>query len=773
MSLALRDTCEQDDGMQGYGWTTYDTRVGGSQTMHDTALNIDLTTDFFKSKGGSSWTGRVTGTPRPDAPRDITTTVVLHAAIEKAELDDTRILTCAHQSQGLRDRDDAEAGCRGEVPGLGAFEFYVMTDAENNPAHNTAVNSVQVPEGKIWQAKSVFMSQVNAGNDKSITVDDKPGAGNMQFIQMTFKGAFTLTFTYRGLEATPLDADGLEAGITDLESSFPKTVDKVFPRTRPFSEGRYNEFSRALVSNLLGGQGFFHGDSKVDYTRAPEYEETDVKFWEKAAAAMGRAEITTTPPTSLLSFTPSRPFFPRGFLWDEGFHLLPVIEWDLDLAVSVLKSWLSQMDEDGWIAREQILGPEARSRVPSQFQVQYPHYANPPALFMVIPKLLSKITGASAYAGHSSAYISSPDQASALIKEIYPLLVRNYNFFRRTQAGNFSTDYPRPEGAVPGEGYRWRGRTPLHTLTSGLDDYPRANPPHPAELHVDALAWVGASAEALRQAAEYLGEDADAATYKGHVSDVKKNLDVLHWDPEEQTYCDATVEGGAYKRVCHQGYVSLFPLFLGLLDSDHPNLPAVLDLLSDPNKLWSPYGLRSLSAAHPDYGTGEDYWRGAVWMQLNVLAVMRLRDLGERDRPGGQGSMSVSARAMSLAAELREHVVDTVYKGWVDTGFVWEQYDDSKGMGRHSRAFTGWTACVILLMGLTFPGGSGERRENVGSSLSAMPVVLVVVLAVLVVAFRRQITTVAAHVMNHWLTWRKSRVRRGQSYEQVIDLDTY
>jgi mannosyl-oligosaccharide glucosidase len=70
---------------------------------------------------------------------------------------------------------------------------------------------------------------------------------------------------------------------------------------------------------------------------------------------MARAPITTTGNTSLLSHVPSRPFFPRGFLWDEGFHLLPVIEWDLDLAVSVLKSWLNQMNDDGWIERKYLL----------------------------------------------------------------------------------------------------------------------------------------------------------------------------------------------------------------------------------------------------------------------------------------------------------------------------------------------------------------------------------------------------------------------------------
>ncbi len=243
----------------------------------------------------------------------------------------------------------------------------------------------------------------------------------------------------------------------------------------------------------------------MDYTNATEYLETDLNFWERAEDAMKRATITNTQPMSLLSHTPSRPVFPRGFLWDEGFHLLPVIEWDLDLAVSVLRSWLNLVDDDGWIAREQILGPEARSRVPGEFQVQYPHFANPPTLSLLFPILTAKLYAADAYAGHPSRYLSSSNEASTMLRELYPLLSRHYQWFRRTQAGNFTDAYSRPEDAIPGEGFRWRGRTPMHTFTSGLDDYPRANPPHPGELHVDALAWVGASAQALQQVASYLG----------------------------------------------------------------------------------------------------------------------------------------------------------------------------------------------------------------------------------------------------------------------------
>lgn len=58
--------------------------------------------------------------------------------------------------------------------------------------------------------------------------------------------------------------------------------------------------------------------------------------------------------------------------------------------LEIVKSWFSLVDEDGWIAREQILGDEARSKVPAEFQVQYPHHANPPTLFIAITEFILK-----------------------------------------------------------------------------------------------------------------------------------------------------------------------------------------------------------------------------------------------------------------------------------------------------------------------------------------------------------------------------------------------
>jgi glycogen debranching enzyme len=78
------------------------------------------------------------------------------------------------------------------------------------------------------------------------------------------------------------------------------------------------------------------------------------------------------------------------------------------------------------------------------------------------------------------------------------------------------------------------------------------------------------------------------------------------------------------------GYLSLFPFLLELLPPDSPHLGAILDVLRDPEQLWSQYGLRSLSKSHPDFGQGENYWRGPIWVQMNYLALRALHNVSVR-----------------------------------------------------------------------------------------------------------------------------------------------
>lgn len=134
----------------------------------------------------------------------------------------------------------------------------------------------------------------------------------------------------------------------------------------------------------------------------------------------------------------------------------------------------------------------------------------------------------------------------------------------------------------------------------------------------------------MKSIAGYLGEEyaADVQQYDSVLQDILGNIDALHWSENDQAYCDLLLKGNDVDYVCHKGYLSLFPMILGLLPADSPKLVAILDMMRDEKELWTPYGLRSLSASDAKFNTGENYWRGPIWMNVNYLALQSLYNVG-------------------------------------------------------------------------------------------------------------------------------------------------
>lgn len=729
----FRHTCEQHE-LDGYGWDEYDVRSGGRQTIHDPANRIDITTEFIKFPGGEhggSWGARIKGTLREDSDPKQRTTVIWYNTLEGIGMLDA----------GISDEEETgilgDVVMKGETPDLGTFEVRITKGKGDHPEtghpselekplDRTLVHSGSVPEEALWQAKPLLFAHMKGQIDQLIakydeknppppaqvyTIQHLPGTGNMHVVQKVFEGPFEFDVIFSsGSAPTKITSEDLTEQIGSVTSGFSTRFAEIFKPQTPFVKERYEEFSKSLFSNLIGGIGYFYGDSRVDRSYDPAYEEDNEGFWEDAAEARSRNQATMEGPSELFTSIPSRPFFPRGFLWDEGFHLLPVIDWDADLTLDIIKSWFNLMDEDGWIGREQILGAEARSKVPEEFQVQYPHYANPPTLFMVITSFLDKLdaiktdtTNAKLIAEKSySMQLANREAALQYLRTLYPLLKRQYFWFRKTQAGDIKS-YDR-EAFSSKEGYRWRGRTPQHILTSGLDDYPRPQPPHPGELHVDLISWMGMMTRALKRIAVYLDETDDAAEFAKYDEAITRNIDDLHWSDKEKTYCDASIDDyEEHMLVCHKGYISLFPFLTGLVDKDSKRLGAVLDLIEDEEELWSPYGLRSLSKSDEFYHTAEDYWRGPVWMPINYLAVSQLLNIAQAPGPN-------QSRAKKIYTELRKNLVNTVYESWKETGFAWEQYNPETGKGQRTQHFTGWTSLVVKIMAM--PDLSGERVRD-------------------------------------------------------------
>jgi mannosyl-oligosaccharide glucosidase len=76
------------------------------------------------------------------------------------------------------------------------------------------------------------------------------------------------------------------------------------------------QFSKEALSNLLGGIGYYYGPVQI---RIP-----------------GTANKYYDDPAGLFTGSPSRSRFPRGVLWDEGFHLLLTCQWSRFLCMDIL-----------------------------------------------------------------------------------------------------------------------------------------------------------------------------------------------------------------------------------------------------------------------------------------------------------------------------------------------------------------------------------------------------------------------------------------------------
>lgn len=296
----------------------------------------------------------------------------------------------------------------------------------------------------------------------------------------------------------------------------------------------------------------------------------------------------------------------------------------------------------------------------------------------------------------SNLHLTNPALAKTYLESIYSHFKRQYNWFKRTQWGQ--TSYP-GRSAEAKFGFRWRGRTDMHTLTSGLDDYPRASPPHAGELHVDLISWVAFYAKTLKGVAAELNLTTDVESFERDYKDMVHSLEglflltkELHWDEHEQVYCDLTVDDdGNSKAIVHKGYISIFPFILLHMDPLSSRLDAILDLIRDEKHLWTPYGLSSLSKSDPLRGKGENYWRGPVWVNINYLALAALKYYSELEGP-------YKAKAGQIYSELRENLVENVFNVYQRTGFMWEQYSPNNGEGRRSHPFSGWTSLVTLIM---------------------------------------------------------------------------
>ncbi|KAG8365914.1 hypothetical protein BUALT_Bualt17G0021500 [Buddleja alternifolia] len=698
---SMRHVCENSDDLKTYGWTHHNGRDYGRQVLAD--QEFTLTTSFLKSREkesgyGGDWAVRIEAQseiPNEDMERSV------HMFFYVADEGGTA-LGLGRGNSDIPDDHILAFGSRNDVgswqlhlESKDDFEFH-YAGFKTRHIHNLS-DLVQANLG--IQARTIGRLQL------SDTSDDAPNILVFQISAMIpFKADIAFVSKSSGSSSRTekrvrsLVGDPLSSRLEQKQKQFDVKFQICFNMSDELDSEAVT-VGKAALGNLLGGIGYSYGQSKISLPPSSNLEPRDnyISYW----------------PAELYTAVPSRPFFPRGFLWDEGFHQLLIWRWDVRISLDIIGHWLDLMNADGWIPREQILGAEALSKVPSEFVVQHPTNGNPPTLFLVLRELVYGVK-------RNKFTDSERNDITIFLRQAFVRLDAWFKWFNTTQSGKDANTY------------YWHGRdnTITHelnpkTLSSGLDDYPRASHPSEDERHLDLRCWMHLAADCMSSISEFLEDNHSGKEY-GSTAKLLSDFELLnqmHFDYATGAYFDygnhtekvrlswRVVGGGSYpnrelvrevlekpvlRLVPHVGYVSLFPFMGRLIPPESWILEKQLDLISNTSSLWTKFGLRSLAKTSSIYmqrNTEHDapYWRGPIWMNMNYMILSALNYYSEVDGPNRD-------RAKIIYNDLRNNLIGNVARNYKQSGYLWEQYDQRTGKGKGTRLFTGWTSLIVLIM---------------------------------------------------------------------------
>lgn len=690
----LRHWCEQNDKLDKYAWMEHDGKTFGIQEIVDNSAI--LTTTFIKTSGGKhggDWTTRIAVTSKNQIQNGEEISLLFYTAMEenvkgwiKVNLSDEKQLTSIEgNTQNLGSFTINLNMIQGTVE---EHSFLVTVVSGLNVLKETVLQNLRLASLKGSSKKYIVL----AGEQIPLSADGKKKDANFIATQVTGRIPFEIEISYESgsfiNRVDKLTGQNYDRALEMHRQLFDEKFEKVFKlRSKGFTEEEI-KFAKMALSNMMGSIGYFYGSSQVQsqYTKGP------VPYW--------KAPLYTS--------VPSRSFFPRGFLWDEGFHGLLISIWDLEIELDIINHWFDLMNIEGWIPREMILGQEALAKVPEEFVTQINTNANPPTFFLTLHFILK----------HKQEEVLK--KHFQFLYNLYPRLQAWFNWFNTTQAGDISSTY------------RWRGRDGTtnkelnpKTLTSGFDDYPRASHPNIDERHVDLRCWIAFAANIMYQISEILNHPSNKYQETYHYLSDNDLLNKLHLSPHTQTYADfglhtdkvflrkssspsrSHIQPSETIRIVMEdptlryvdssfGYVSLFPFILQIINPRSPQLGKILQDLINPDLLWTKYGLRSLAKISPfymKYNTEHDapYWRGAIWMNLNYLTVRAAYYYSNIEGP-------YKNEAKKIYQNLRKNLIQNVIKQYKKSGYIWENYGDIHGEGKNSHPFTGWTSLIVLLM---------------------------------------------------------------------------
>jgi mannosyl-oligosaccharide glucosidase len=302
---------------------------------------VRLTTSFVKRPGGrhgGDWTGRVEAA---GGPRGAEVSLLYYAALEEGadgvlepELGPGGVL------EGVRGQSQALADWRlWWRPGDGVTSrFHVATSTPGLQAvTDTVMRSFRLFDGR------------TVGLEAGLEGRGRPH--NLVVLQVTATLPFAIDIVFESGSNSGRSESLVGRRYTEALQDWTDRFHLRFEQTFHLAGKGFNasavQFAQAALSNMVGGIGYFHGSSVVK----SRYNTLPVPYWEAPlyTAVPSRSSNPICDKSDFL-----RSFFPRGFLWDEGFHNLLISRWDPEISADILAHWMDLLNSEGWIPREQV-----------------------------------------------------------------------------------------------------------------------------------------------------------------------------------------------------------------------------------------------------------------------------------------------------------------------------------------------------------------------------------------------------------------------------------
>ncbi|KAL0207634.1 hypothetical protein P9112_012262 [Eukaryota sp. TZLM1-RC] len=601
----------------------------------DHEYNLNLTISFVKTNDYSEWSVSV-----ETAPIDSTKPLSVISIFPYIRGPHDISITPFTLSNGHRTPLASFSQASGEYQFLVVSPTDVNFDLVSFPPGSESLFSQQIAHSIIGDKKNQITGLLS-GKYKS--------SGNLLLAQVLSKGK--MKFNCLLFKDNQMVTDGLISSRINSMKTKLTNDNEAFSLQFDNLSNSHRALAMSTLSNLYGGAGYWYGHSTVS-------ERTK----------KGSTSLYATPDAEHFSFTPSRTFFPRSFLWDDGFHLMVVAKYEPLLAADVINSWISLIDETGWVAREQILGPEASYRVPSEFRTQYKHVSNPPALIMPVVELFDQL--------NEGSFTHDEEQIiRQALKKWLPKLSQHLKQIRKH--------------CYKKKTWTWPDRDHSHCLSSGLDDYPRGKSLSAQDSNVDLVSWMCWAHGHLQRMSTVLSEG--VYEYPKALIDCRQNLVDFHWSEKRKFFGDVTFKDDKRIVLAYQGYVGLFPVLFCHLNADDSRLSDVLNVVLDESALLSSAGVRSLSKTSKYFGTGENYWRGPVWININYLLLKALRQCYWDNN-----------QARVAYQSIRERIITNINNDYSKTGYLFEQYNPIGGEGQKNYPFYGWSSLVLNILNESF-----------------------------------------------------------------------